>query len=243
MITGRKNRFGGTEIPKFYGWRKNTQSTMQAKTNIVGLIARMRAHLEKCPDYASRNSSASTTSSRIQICENDSSDEGKKTAVLMECKSRSTQQLRKQSGFTSADTVEGFFKRLNVTIHSRLSRILREQLALSCESMQRAQSVLDLTIVRKVQDVEFKENVENYLKKLKKVAIALDLIQKDLCVLSPHYPNVKATNTNTMNTDLFISYLRLAGCELETANDCYDHFGNIVRNDVLLYVALRGTKR
>ncbi|GBP64815.1 hypothetical protein EVAR_50331_1 [Eumeta japonica] len=45
-------------------------------------------------------------------------------------------------------------------------------------------SVLDLTIVRNVQDVEFKENVENYVKKLKKVAIALDLIQKDLCVLS-----------------------------------------------------------
>ncbi|GBP55912.1 hypothetical protein EVAR_43704_1 [Eumeta japonica] len=45
-------------------------------------------------------------------------------------------------------------------------------------------SILDLTIVRKGQDVEFKENVENYLKKLKKVAIALDLIQKDLCVLS-----------------------------------------------------------
>ncbi|GBP64816.1 hypothetical protein EVAR_50332_1 [Eumeta japonica] len=45
------------------------------KTNMVGLIPRMRAHLEKCPDYASRNSSASTSSSRIQICENDSSDE------------------------------------------------------------------------------------------------------------------------------------------------------------------------
>ncbi|KAJ8720593.1 hypothetical protein PYW08_006058 [Mythimna loreyi] len=41
---------------------------------------------------------------------------------------------------------------------------------------------LDLTIVRNVQDVEFKENVENYLKELKKVARALDLIQKDLCV-------------------------------------------------------------
>ncbi|XP_074040538.1 uncharacterized protein [Leptinotarsa decemlineata] len=45
-------------------------------------------------------------------------------------------------------------------------------------------TVLDLTIVRNVQDVEFKENVENYLKKLKKITRALDLIQKDMCVPS-----------------------------------------------------------
>lgn len=51
---------------------------MQALQDKHGEIARMRAHLEKCANYASRNSGASTSSSIIQICENDSSDDGKK---------------------------------------------------------------------------------------------------------------------------------------------------------------------
>ncbi|GBP19290.1 hypothetical protein EVAR_79890_1 [Eumeta japonica] len=84
MITGRKKDplwRNFIEIPASsssttgVGGKTLRAQCKHCKTNIVSLIARMRAHLEKCPDYASRNSSASTSSSRIQICENDSSDE------------------------------------------------------------------------------------------------------------------------------------------------------------------------
>ncbi|GBP55913.1 hypothetical protein EVAR_43705_1 [Eumeta japonica] len=111
--------YRNSSLFEFYhwSWRKNTQSANASiARQIVGLIARMRAHLEKCPDYASRNSSASTSSSRIQICENDSSDEDC-GADGMQVKVSPTAE-KTESGFTSADTVEVFFKRLNVTTHS-----------------------------------------------------------------------------------------------------------------------------
>lgn len=45
-------------------------------------------------------------------------------------------------------------------------------------------SEIDLDIVKNVQDVELKEVVDIYLRKLKKISIALDLMQREMCTLS-----------------------------------------------------------
>ncbi|GBP22163.1 hypothetical protein EVAR_10673_1 [Eumeta japonica] len=45
-------------------------------------------------------------------------------------------------------------------------------------------ALLDLEIVRHVQDIELKENIEEYLKKLKKVSMGLDTVQRETCILS-----------------------------------------------------------
>ncbi|CAH2086229.1 unnamed protein product [Euphydryas editha] len=44
--------------------------------------------------------------------------------------------------------------------------------------------ILDLTIARSVQNIELKENVEIYLTKLKKISVALNRVQKEMCVIS-----------------------------------------------------------
>ncbi|CAG9790929.1 unnamed protein product [Diatraea saccharalis] len=91
MITGRKKDSlwrNFIEIPASsssttgVGGKTARAQCKHCRTNIVGLIARMRTHLEKCSDYASKNSSAST-SSRIQICENDSSDDAHFAAYIL----------------------------------------------------------------------------------------------------------------------------------------------------------------
>ncbi|GBP75210.1 hypothetical protein EVAR_88816_1 [Eumeta japonica] len=333
MITGRKKDplwRNFIEIPASsssttgVGGKTLRAQCKHCKTNMVGLIARMRAHLDKCPDYASRNSSASTSSSRIQICENDSSDEdcgadgmqvkvnptAEKTSQASQVPTLSKSSSRGSMSQYIVKTSEKekhkidiqvakyiyatntpfrhsehpeFIKMMQLsrpgylppnrksiggklldevydTVKSNMennlkgkvvcmaldgwSNIRNEPIVCDIEEAEiksdvkkiikyfkyhhfpqakykeaggkalvlpqdvrwntladclesyvnnwhclvkvcsEHRSVLDLTIVRKVQDVEFKENVENYLKKLKKVAIALDLIQKDLCVPS-----------------------------------------------------------
>lgn len=42
---------------------------------------------------------------------------------------------------------------------------------------------IDPTITQKINDINLKNNAQHYLQKLKKIAVALDIVQKDTCTI------------------------------------------------------------